>query len=142
MAFLPPPPLSAKVGNGDDIRLFRGEYCLMHSPDHAEEVADARRLGGLRRRRELAVSGTYEFSGLESASDIRRILEIATLDTLGLENSIARSRTLAYLAMAAIKLLEVAEIEQRLIALQAAIHSESSLPEPVFGLELAGGESP
>ena len=86
-------------------KLQDGDYCLMHSPEHAQEMAEARRLGGLRRRREVAVSGAYEFCGLESVADIRRIVEIGVLDTLGLENSIARSRTLAYLAMAAIKLL-------------------------------------
>ena len=30
-----------------------GEYCFMHSPDHSAEAAEARRLGGLRRRRAL-----------------------------------------------------------------------------------------
>ena len=59
------------------------------SSENAEELAEARRLGGLRRRREVAVSGAYEFAGLESVGDIRRILEVAVLDTLGLENSIA-----------------------------------------------------
>ena len=59
----------------------------MHSPEHAAEAAEARRLGGLRRRREVAVTGAYEFPGLQSVADIRRILEIAVLDTLGLENS-------------------------------------------------------
>ena len=88
-----------------------GDHCFWHSPEHAEEVAEARRLGGLRRRREVAVSGAYEFCGLESVADIRRIVEIGVLDTLGLENSIARSRTLAYLAMIAIKLLERALVK-------------------------------
>ena len=41
-----------------------GDFCLMHSPEHAEEMAEARRLGGLRRRREKAVSGAYDFEGL------------------------------------------------------------------------------
>ena len=68
-----------------------GDYCFWHSPENAEESAEARRLGGLRRRREVAVSGAYDFAGLESVADIRRILEIAVLDTLGLENSIARA---------------------------------------------------
>ena len=106
----------------------------MHSPEHAEEMAEARRLGGLRRR-EVAVSGAYEFVGLQTVSDIRRILEIGVLDTLGLENSIARARTLAYLAMTAIKLLEVGELEQRLAALEAAIHGQKSLPKSVFDVD-------
>ena len=68
-------------------------------------------------------------------ADIRRIVEIAVLDTLGLENSIARNRTLAYLAMTAIKLLESGETEQRLAALEAAIHGPKSLPESVFDVD-------
>lgn len=98
-------------------------------------MAEARRLGGLRRRREVAVSGAYEFVGLQTVADIRRILEIGVLDTLGLENSIARSRTLAYLAMAAIKLLEVGEFEQRLATLEAAMHGQKTLPQSVFDME-------
>ena len=116
-------------------KLQEGEYCLMHSPEHAEEMADARRLGGLRRRREVAVSGAYEFIGLESVADIRRILEVAVLDTLGLENSIARARTLAYLAMTAIKLLETGELEERLAFLENVSQGQKTLPESVFDQE-------
>ena len=107
----------------------------MHCPEHATEAAEARRLGGLRRRREVAVSGAYDFLGLASVGDIRRLLEVAVLDTLGLENSIARSRTLGYLAVAALKLLEVGELEQRLATLESALRGPRALPEPVFGAE-------
>ena len=98
-----------------------GEFCVMHSPEHAEEMAEARRLGGLRRRKEKAVSGVYEFEGFESVGQIRRVLEIATVDTLGLENSVARSRVLAYLVRVALKALEAGEFEERLEALERAI---------------------
>ena len=98
-----------------------GEFCVMHDPDHADEMAEARRLGGLRRRKEKAVSGAYEIEGLETVGQIRRLIEIAVLDTLGLENSIARSRTLAYLAHVALKVLEVGEFQERLQALEAVI---------------------
>jgi hypothetical protein len=47
-------------------KLRERDYCLMHSPEHAAEVAEARRLGGLRRRREVTVAGAYDFAGLES----------------------------------------------------------------------------
>ncbi len=93
--------------------LRAGSHCLLHSPEHAEEAADARRLGGLRRRREVALAGAYEFEGLESVPQIRRLLEVAALDTLALENSVARSRTLVYLAQVAIKTLEVGDLELR-----------------------------
>ena len=115
--------------------LREGHYCLMHSPEHAAEVAEARRLGGLRRRREATVFGAYDFDGLESVADIRRILMIAAVDTLGLDNSIPRSRTLVSLAVAAAKLLETGELEERLAALEAAVHGRKDLPEPVFDVE-------
>ncbi len=101
--------------------LTDGEHCFWHSPEHAEEVAEAGRLGGLRRRKEKAVSGAYDIEGLETVSEIRRLIEIAVLDTLGLENSIARSRTLAYLAQVALKALEVGAFEERLRALEGTV---------------------
>jgi hypothetical protein len=107
----------------------------MHAPEHAEEAAEARRLGGLRRRREGTVAGAYEFSSLESVAGIRRLLEVAAVDTLGLENSIARSRTLAYLAMVAAKLLETGELEQRIASLETVVHQQRALHEPVFDVE-------
>ena len=112
--------------------LTNEEFCFWHSPNHAEEVADARRLGGLRRRREVAVAGAYEFNGLETVVDLRRLLDIAALDTLGLENSIARSRTLGYLVGVAGKLLETGELEERLAYLENAFQGQRILPEPEF----------
>jgi len=102
-------------------RLRDGEYCFWHSPDHADELAEAQRLGGLRRRKEKTVAGAYDIEGLDDVPKIRRLLEIAALDTLSLENSVARSRTLAYLAQIALKALEVGEFEARLEALEKAV---------------------
>ncbi len=97
------------------------DYCFWHDPEHEQEAADARRLGGLRRRREKTVSGAYDIEGLETVEQIRRVLEIALLDSLGLENSISRSRALAYLAQVSVRLLEVGETEERLAALEQTI---------------------
>ena len=94
------------------------EFCLMHSPEHAKEVQEARRLGGLRRKREATISGAYQFESLNTVEGIRRIVEVAVLDTLGMENSIARSRTLAYLAQVALHTLEVGDLETRIAALE------------------------
>jgi len=93
----------------------------MHSPDHTAEAAEARKLGGLRRRRETTLAVAYDFAGLGSTASIGRIIEIATLDALGLENSIARCRVLIAAALAASRLLEVGELEARLAALEAAL---------------------
>ena len=101
--------------------LHDDEHCFWHSPEHAEEAAEARRLGGLRRRKEKVVSGSYDIEGLENVGQIRRLVEIAVLDTLALENSIARSRALIAAAGAAGKLLEVGELEERIQALERAL---------------------
>ena len=100
------------------------DYCFWHDPENAEEMAEARRLGGLRRRREKAVSGAYDIEGLENVGQIRRLLEVAVMDTLSLENSVARARTLAYLAQTALKTLEVGEFEERLRALESTVSSK------------------
>jgi len=98
-----------------------GDYCFAHDPAHEKEMAEARRLGGLRRRKEKAVAGAYDIEGLENVAQVRRIVQIAVVDTLSLENSIARSRSLAYLAQVALKALEVGEFEERLRSLEAAV---------------------
>ncbi|MDP3767772.1 MAG: hypothetical protein U1B78_02595 [Dehalococcoidia bacterium] len=109
--------------DGERCRSFALEsgLCFWHDPAHETEAAEARRLGGLRRRKEKAVEGAYEIEGLEDVGQVRRLIEIAALDTLSLENSIARSRTLAYLAGVALKALEAGEFEERLLALEAAV---------------------
>lgn len=68
-----------------------------------------------------AVSGAFDFVGLDSVQSIRRLLEIASIATLGLENSIVRSRTLISAALAAAKLLETGELEDRIASLETAI---------------------
>ncbi len=101
--------------------LHDAELCLMHSPEHAQEVAEARRLGGLRRRKEQTVASDYDFQGLGTVIEIRRLVEVAALDTLSLENSLGRSRTLAYLAQVSVNLLDKGELESRLEALEDSL---------------------
>ena len=98
-----------------------GDFCLMHSPEHAQEVQEARRLGGLRRRREATLAGAYDLEGVEGVEQVRRILQIAVLDALGLENSLARVRTLLYAAQVSLKLLEAGEVEERVSALEQTL---------------------
>jgi hypothetical protein len=99
-----------------------GEFCFWHSPEHAEEAAKARSLGGQRRRRESTLAGAYEIGPLDTVGGIRRVLEIVTFDGLGMEtNSVARGRLLIAAAQALTKLLEVGELEERLAAVEAAL---------------------
>lgn len=120
-----------------------GNFCLMHSPEHAVEAQEARRLGGLRRKREVTVSGAYDVESLNNVAGVRRLIEIAIMDTLGMENSISRSRTLAYLAMVALRTLEVGELEQRLEVLEQSVKPGNiRQSSPVFDIESGLLESP
>ena len=94
------------------------EFCWVHSPDRTKEVQEARRLGGLRRKRESTIASAYQFESLDSVDGIRRIVLIAVLDALSMENSMSRARTLAYLAQVALRMLQVGEIEERVAALE------------------------
>ena len=101
--------------------LRSGDHCFWHDPDHASEAAEARRLGGMRRRREGTLAGAYELDGLGSVGDLRRVLEIAAYDALGLDNSVARVRALTAIVTVGARLLEVGEFEERLSALESAV---------------------
>ena len=110
-------------------------FCLWHSPEHAEQVAESRRLGGLRRRREVTLSGVYDLESVITVRDIQRLVEIAVMDTLALENSVQRNRTLAYLAQTALRSIEVGEQEERIRTLEAALLSQTARQVPIFDLD-------
>jgi hypothetical protein len=99
-----------------------GNFCLFHDPAHAADAAEAQRLGGIRRKREVTVAGAYDFEGLDTIQQIRRLLLIATVDVLsGAEGAIPRARVIIGIAMAAEKLLRSGELEDRIEELEAAI---------------------
>jgi len=89
-----------------------GEFCFWHSPEHVEEAAAARKLGGQRRRRESTLAGAFEIGPLDTVTGIRRILEIVTFDALGMENTVGRGRLLIAAMQAATRLLETGELEE------------------------------
>ena len=97
------------------------DFCLFHDPAHAETVQEARKAGGQRRKREVTLATAYDFDGLTSVHEIRRLVEVAAFDAWGLDNNISRVRALGYLAQVAVTLLEKGEIEERLAAIEAAV---------------------
>jgi hypothetical protein len=97
------------------------DFCVFHDPDHAEVVAQARSAGGQRRKREATLATAYDFQGLTSIDEIRRLVEVAAYDALGLDNDLGRVRALGYLAQVATSLLEKGEMEERLAAVEAAM---------------------
>jgi hypothetical protein len=93
--------------------LYDRPYCFSHDPERAAEAAEARRLGGLRRKKEGTIAVAYDLPGLDSVAGIRRLLEIVVTDGVGLENGVARLRVLIATAGAATNLLKVGELEDR-----------------------------
>jgi hypothetical protein len=111
-------------------------YCFAHDPERATEAAEARRLGGLRRRKEGTIAVAYDLPGLDSVDGIRRLLEIVSTDGLGMENGVPRLRALISTAVAATNLLKVGEFEERLTALEATVGQRSGADEnPAFPTE-------
>jgi hypothetical protein len=106
---------------------LRGKsVCYWHDPDKADEAAEARRIGGMHRRKAKSVATIYDFSGLRSIESAQRLLETAAIETLALENSIQRNRTLISAASGAGKLIEAGDLEARLAAVEAVVGPRAS----------------
>jgi hypothetical protein len=104
-------------------------FCFWHSPETAEEAADARRLGGLHRRKKKTVGAAFGFRGLRTVEDNQALLETAAIETLALENSVGRNRALAGYASIGAKLIEVGDLEARLAVLEAATRAAGAAAE-------------
>jgi hypothetical protein len=111
--------------------LHERPYCFAHDPERASEAAEARRMGGLRRRKEGTIAVAYDLPGLDSVVGIRRLLDIVVTDSVGLENGIGRLRVILATASAATALLKVGELEDRLAVLEAALKQRSAADEPI-----------
>ena len=115
---------------------LRGEpFCHMHHPDHAAEVAEARRVGGLRHRKEATLTAVYDLGDPGTIEGAVRLLHIAALDTLALENSVARNRTLVAVASTSVRVIEAADLADRVAALESAVgldRERDRTDEPVF----------
>ena len=105
--------------------LREGSACFWHAEEAREAAAEARRLGGLRRRREGTVEGAYAVEGFRTGADLQRVLELALADTLELENSIPRTRALTHLVSVGARVKETTELEARLRALEDGVWRET-----------------
>jgi hypothetical protein len=115
---------TAKNAQGEPCRqapLTDRDLCFWHDPEQAQAAADARRLGGLRRKREGTLAGVYDFQGLRTPEDAIRLLEIAAYDALALDNSVARASVIVRLVAAGARLFEVTDLADRLAALESVM---------------------
>ena len=99
-------------------------YCFWHAPETAEELAEARRLGGLHRRKKKTVGAIYGVGGLRTIDDLQGLLETAAIETMALENSISRNRAIAGMVATGARLIETGELEERIAALELATGSD------------------
>ena len=105
--------------------LISSDRCFYHDPDAQAERAAARSKGGRRRHgRDIGETGAADPVRLETVRDAVEILADAVRDALRLENSIARARTIGYLASQAIAALKVADLERRIIEMEEALANE------------------
>ena len=119
------------------------QFCYFHHPDHKAEVAEARRLGGNRRRREKTIEGAYDLpDGLRSADSIRRLVEVTTFDLLGMESSVGRANAMLRAAGVAARLLEVAELERRVADLEATLAARTTDSPSPFDVDLPKIDTP
>jgi len=109
-------------------------FCFWHAPDTADELAEARRLGGFHRRKKRTIATIYGFHGLRTIDDHLALLETMVTETMTLENSLGRNRAVTAMLATGAKLLEVGTLEARLEALEAAVTHRLTSGEP--GLDL------
>jgi len=98
--------------------LVDGVLCFFHAPETAPEAAEARRVGGLKRRREKTVEVVYGLDGLDGVARLGRVLDFVILETLRLDNGLGRNRTLVLEVRAGMELLRSTDHEVRLAALE------------------------
>lgn len=116
--------ISKRTGKPCQGRSLPGsDYCLFHDPARAAQRAQARSAGGKARhgRKIAPASNGQQPIRLDSVNAVLAIVERALTDTLILENSNQRNRTLGTLALAALKAFEISELEQRLTALEQLV---------------------
>lgn len=102
--------------------LKSSDYCFYHDPTNAKERAAARAKGGRARHgRTIGKTGSPAPVELQTMADVVALLEETVNDTLALENSLQRARTIATLANVVIKALEFATLAERVEALERAL---------------------
>lgn len=107
--------------------LVDSDYCFTHDPAAADARRAARSKGGAARHGRTI--GTTDAPAalvrVETTADIVQLLGRAINDTLSLENSLNRARTIGYLALAACKALELDQLADRVAALESILKART-----------------
>lgn len=101
------------------------QFCFTHDPTRAAERARAHKKGGTNRPRANEIPFPENLN-VKTGEGLLVLMEQVMRDTWGLENSVARSRTLGYLAQIQKGVLAVGELEQRVAALEAILKQRNN----------------
>jgi hypothetical protein len=105
------------------------DLCFWHDPEQAEAAREARRLGGVRRKREATIGGAYDLDDLDTVEGLRRFLEIAAHDALELGNSLPRVRALTTIVQVGAKLLETTALAEQVAEIQHVLSLRPDAPK-------------
>jgi hypothetical protein len=104
------------------------DYCFHHDPARAADRRQARSKGGRARHgRHIGPVGQPEPVTLDTMADVAALLRRTINDTLQLENSLHRARTVGYLAGLFLKAMDMAALEQRVAAVERALKIREDL---------------
>jgi hypothetical protein len=78
-------------------------------------------MGGLHRRKKRTVATIYGFGGLRSIEDHQALLETVVIETMTLENSIARNSAVTRMIATGAKLIELGDLATRVAAIEATL---------------------
>jgi hypothetical protein len=119
------PKCQATTQNGTPCQAYAlagSDYCFHHDPARSSQRREARSKGGRARHgRHIGPVGQAEPIELDTMADVAALLRHVINDTLKLENSLQRARTIGYLSGLFLKALDMAALEQRVIALEHAL---------------------
>jgi hypothetical protein len=105
--------------------LSGSERCFNHAVETARDRAEARRKGGLATRTPHLFEIGKDPSPLRDVASVQALLETVVHETRVQPNGPERSRALGSLLTIALRALEVGELEERIAALEAQVHSRA-----------------
>jgi hypothetical protein len=97
------------------------DYCFWHDPELEKEREEARRAGGIARRRELVLREVYGIEGADGLADAGRMIDLATVVLLGLDNSVPKARGLLNAAQTLMKMVEVGKLAEDVAAMKSVV---------------------
>lgn len=120
----------ANTKRGERCNVAAGDdgFCFAHSPRLKAKRDAARHLGGKRRRR-IENSTPFPDCDARTLTGLAAFLDSLLRESWLLENSVARSRCLGYIAAVQKSVLIDSEIETRLTALETRLNAERT-PTP------------